>query len=78
MEQSKERSSALLYTSVKKLLKREPSGRPPLLSPTYIYIYICVCVCVCVLTRLVVFHIETITLIKVMNLIILPPDMFRS
>ena len=29
-------------------MKREPSGRPRLRSPTYIYIYVCVCVCVCV------------------------------
>ena len=34
VEQSKERSSAFLYTSVLKLLKREPSGRPQLQSPT--------------------------------------------
>ena len=62
VEQTRERSSALPYTSVY-LFKREPSGRPRLWSPnlhifcqiqltfphthTYIYIYICVCVCVC-------------------------------
>ena len=34
MEQSRERSSALLYTSLLELLKREPSGRPRLRSPT--------------------------------------------
>ena len=34
VEQSRERSSALSYTSVWKLLKREPSGRPRLRSPT--------------------------------------------
>ena len=33
--QSKERSSALPNTSVYKLLKREPLGRPRLRSPTY-------------------------------------------
>ena len=32
--QSSERSSALPYTSVLQLLKREPSGRPRLRSPT--------------------------------------------
>ena len=38
VEQSKERSSALPYTS---MLKREPSGHSRLWSPTfYIYIYI--------------------------------------
>ena len=42
VEQSRERSSALPYTSVLWLLKREPSSRPRLRSPTlliYIYIY---------------------------------------
>ena len=34
VEQSKEWSSAFTYTSVLKLLKREPSGRPRLWSPT--------------------------------------------
>ena len=47
MEQSKEWSRALLFTSVKQLLKSKPSGHPRLRSPTlliyihiYIYIYI--------------------------------------
>ena len=40
MEQSRERSSALPYTLVSKLLKREPSGHPRLRSPTLLYIYI--------------------------------------
>ena len=43
VEQSREWSSALPYTSVQKLLKGEPSGHPRLRSPTlliYIYIYI--------------------------------------
>ena len=46
VEQSKERSTALPYTSVQQLLKRELSGHPQLRSPTlfflliYIYIYI--------------------------------------
>ena len=40
VEQSRERSRALQYTSVQQLLKREPSGRPRLRLPTYIYIYI--------------------------------------
>ena len=30
VEQSREKSNALLYTSVSKLLKKEPSGRPRL------------------------------------------------
>ena len=34
MEQSGEKSSALSYNLVLKLLKREPSGRPRLRSPT--------------------------------------------
>ena len=34
VEQSRERSSALPYTSVQQLLKKEPSGRPRLRSPT--------------------------------------------
>ena len=47
VEQSRERSSALPYTSVQQLLKREPSSRPRLRTPTlllhiYIYIYICI------------------------------------
>ena len=33
-EQSREMCSALSYTSVKQLLKREPSGHPRLRSPT--------------------------------------------
>ena len=41
VDQSWERSSALLYTSVQQLFKREPSGCPRLQSPTlYIYMYI--------------------------------------
>ena len=53
VEQSRERSSALPYTSVWKLLKREPSGHPRLWSPTFflftnIYVFTLVCVCVCV------------------------------
>ena len=41
VEQSKEWSSDLPYTTVLKLLKREPLGHPRLRSPTiYIYIYI--------------------------------------
>ena len=55
VEQSGERSSALLYTSVVDI-EKEPSGCPRLRSPTllllytyiYIYIYMCVRVCVCV------------------------------
>ena len=35
VEQSREWSSALPYTLVSKLLKREPSGRPRLRSPTF-------------------------------------------
>ena len=49
-EISRERSSALLYNLVDKLLKRDPLGGLLLRSPTlliYIYIYIYVCVCVC-------------------------------
>ena len=34
VEQSKQWSSALMYTSVLELLKREPSGHPRLSSPT--------------------------------------------
>ena len=34
VEQTKERSSTLSYTSVYQLLKREPSGHPRLWSPT--------------------------------------------
>ena len=37
VELSWERSSALPYTSVLQLLKRECSGRPWLLSPTFLY-----------------------------------------
>ena len=40
VEQSRERSSAPSYTSVWKLLKREPSGRPQLRSPTLLIIII--------------------------------------
>ena len=40
LEQSRERSSALPYTSVLLLLNRESSGCPRLQLPTYIYIYI--------------------------------------
>ena len=36
VEQSRERSSALPYTSMYQLLKREPYGRPLLRSPTYL------------------------------------------
>ena len=42
VEQSRERSSALPYTSVLQLLKREPSGRPRLCSPTTKTIWSCV------------------------------------
>ena len=35
VEQSRKRSSALPYSSVSELLKREPSGHPRLRSPTY-------------------------------------------
>ena len=38
VEQSRERSSALPYTSVLELLKREPSGRPRPWSPTFYFI----------------------------------------
>ena len=38
VEQSRERSGALLFTSVSKLLKREPSGCPLLRSPTLLTI----------------------------------------
>ena len=38
VKQSRERSSALPYTSVLKLLKRELSGRPRLMSPTLLYL----------------------------------------
>ena len=34
VEQSRERSKAIPYTLVWKLLNREPSGHPPLKSPT--------------------------------------------
>ena len=37
---SRERSSALPYTCVLSLLKREPFGHPRLLSPTLLYIYL--------------------------------------
>ena len=40
VEQSRERSSALPYTSVYYLLKREPSSRPRLRSQALLYIYI--------------------------------------
>ena len=39
VEQSWERSSVLPYTSVLQLLKREPSGRPRLRSPTLLFTY---------------------------------------
>ena len=39
MEQSKQRSSALLYTSVLLLLKREASDRPRQQSPTLLYLF---------------------------------------
>ena len=38
VEQSRERSSALPYTSVEQLLKRKPSGRPRLRSPALLTI----------------------------------------
>ena len=37
VEQSRERSSTLPYTSLQKLLKKEPSGRPWLRSPILLY-----------------------------------------
>ena len=37
VEQSRERSSALPYTLVSKLLKREPSGHPRLQLPTLLF-----------------------------------------
>ena len=40
VELSRERSSALPYTSVQLLLKREPSGRPRLRSPTLLLTFI--------------------------------------
>ncbi len=39
VEQTRERSSALSYTSVLLLLKREPSGCPQLQSPTSLYLF---------------------------------------
>ena len=38
VEQSRERSSTLPYTSVLKLMKREPSGRPPLCRQLYLHV----------------------------------------
>ena len=40
VEQSRERSSTVPYTSVWKLLKREPSGRPRLRSPTLLTYFV--------------------------------------
>ena len=37
LEQSKERSNALPYTSVSYLMKRESSGHPQLRSPTLLF-----------------------------------------
>ena len=48
VEQSRERSNTLPYTSVWSLLKREPSGRPRIRSPTSLTTYICVLICMCV------------------------------
>ena len=39
VEQFTEWSSALPFTSVRELLKKEPSGQPRLRSPTTIYTY---------------------------------------
>ena len=39
MKQSREKSNALPYTLVKKLLKREPLGHPQLQSPTLLNLY---------------------------------------
>ena len=60
VEQSRERSCALLYTAVQQSSKREPLGRRLLRSPTLLFIYIyinkyllraharaCVCVHIC-------------------------------
>ena len=56
LEQSKEMSSTLPYTSVLQLLKREPWICPRLLSPALLYIYIYICVypvdCGCRIHRL--------------------------
>ena len=43
VEQSRERSGTFPYTSVSKLLKREPSGHPRPRSPTLLYVCECVC-----------------------------------
>ena len=43
VEQSRERSSALPYTSVLQQLKREPSGHPRLRSPTFYFTCSCNC-----------------------------------
>ena len=40
VEQSRERSSALLYTSVRQLLKREPSRHPRLRSATILFLLV--------------------------------------
>ena len=44
VEQSRERSSALPYTFVQKLLKRESSGHPSLRLVNLLYIYTYVCI----------------------------------
>ena len=43
VEQSRERSSALPYTSVSKLLKREPSGRPRLKGDNFTFTLLFLC-----------------------------------
>ena len=48
VEQSRVRCSALSYTSMSSLSKKEPSIHPRLRSPTTIYIYIYICLCFCV------------------------------
>ena len=88
VEQSRGRSSALPYTLVLKLLKREPSGRPQLRSPTLLtYLVGCprgvmikamncgIVVCEFVLQSRYYVHFRANTLGKGMNPLILPPAM---
>ena len=82
VEQSRERSSAFRYTLVWQLLKREPSCRPRLQSPTlhiYIYIYIYnVCVCVCVCEYLQSQKKSTEVSPKLYLFFVLPPDKYGT
>ena len=47
VEQSRELSSAVPYTSVWKLLKREPPGHPRQRSPTLLFTFIFACLYIC-------------------------------